>query len=201
MEAWITVLVLAAVVVPIASIVGAVLAIGLNRRVRRIEMRIGERDAGRGDAWPNASPASKRASATWKHLGRRLASRRAIAVRVAAAPPVRYRPSRPSIRRTKSHRQLCSPHLRLRPRRLPPSAATCDCRPSPLPERPGLEERFGTRWVVWVGGLALALGGVFMVRYSIEQGWIGPGVRVALGALLAAAWSAPANGCGGASTG
>jgi uncharacterized membrane protein len=41
--------------------------------------------------------------------------------------------------------------------------------------------------VVWVGGLALALGGVFMVRYSIEQGWIGPGVRVALGWLLAAA--------------
>jgi uncharacterized membrane protein len=41
--------------------------------------------------------------------------------------------------------------------------------------------------VVWVGGLALALGGVFMVRYSIEQGWIGPGVRVGLGALLAAA--------------
>jgi uncharacterized membrane protein len=57
----------------------------------------------------------------------------------------------------------------------------------PLPARPGLEEQFGTRWVVWVGGLALALGGVFMVRYSIEQGWIGPGVRVALGALLAAA--------------
>jgi uncharacterized membrane protein len=41
--------------------------------------------------------------------------------------------------------------------------------------------------VVWVGGLALALGGIFMVRYSIEQGWIGPGVRVGLGALLAAA--------------
>ena len=35
--------------------------------------------------------------------------------------------------------------------------------------------------------MALALGGVFMVRYSIEQGWIGPGVRVGLGALLAAA--------------
>jgi uncharacterized membrane protein len=58
---------------------------------------------------------------------------------------------------------------------------------APAPDRPSLEERFGTRWVVWVGGLALALGGVFLVRYSIEQGWIGPGVRVALGALLAAA--------------
>jgi uncharacterized membrane protein len=51
----------------------------------------------------------------------------------------------------------------------------------------GFEERFGTRWVVWVGGIALALGGVFLVRYSIEQGLVGPGVRIMLGGLLAAA--------------
>ncbi len=57
----------------------------------------------------------------------------------------------------------------------------------PPPALPGLEERFGTRWVVWIGGVALALGGIFLVRYSIEQGWIGPGVRVMLGALLGAA--------------
>ena len=50
-----------------------------------------------------------------------------------------------------------------------------------------LEERLGTQWAVWVGGLALALGGIFLVRYSIEQGLLGPGVRVTLGALLAAA--------------
>jgi uncharacterized membrane protein len=57
---------------------------------------------------------------------------------------------------------------------------------APKAPAPSLEERFGTRWVVWVGGLALALGGIFLVRYSIEQGLIGPGVRVLLGALLAA---------------
>ena len=49
------------------------------------------------------------------------------------------------------------------------------------------EERIGTRWVVWLGGLTLALGGFFMVRYSIEEGLIGPGVRVLLGGLFAAA--------------
>ena len=49
-----------------------------------------------------------------------------------------------------------------------------------------LEERLGTRWAVWVGGLALALGGLLLVRYSIEQGIFGPGVRVALGAALLA---------------
>jgi uncharacterized membrane protein len=48
-----------------------------------------------------------------------------------------------------------------------------------------LEQRFGTQWVVWVGGLALALGGIFLIRYSIEQGYFGPGLRVAMGALLA----------------
>jgi uncharacterized membrane protein len=40
---------------------------------------------------------------------------------------------------------------------------------------------------VWVGGVALALGGIFLVRYTIEQGLIGPRVRVMLGALLALA--------------
>src|SRR5262249_53511848 len=50
-----------------------------------------------------------------------------------------------------------------------------------------LEKRFGTQWVVWVGGLALALGGIFLIRYSIEQGYFGPGTRVLLGALLALA--------------
>ncbi|WP_439401086.1 DUF2339 domain-containing protein [Bradyrhizobium sp. DASA03068] len=60
--------------------------------------------------------------------------------------------------------------------------------PPPVPEAaPGFEERLGTRWVVWIGGVALALGGFFMVRYSIEAGLLGPGVRVFLGGLFAAA--------------
>jgi uncharacterized membrane protein len=60
--------------------------------------------------------------------------------------------------------------------------------PPPLPQRgPGFEERIGTRWVVWIGGLTLALGGFFMVRYSIEAGLLGPGVRTMLGGLFALA--------------
>lgn len=60
--------------------------------------------------------------------------------------------------------------------------------PPPLPEtQPGFEERIGTRWVVWLGGLTLALGGFFMVRYSIEAGLLGPGVRTILGGLFALA--------------
>jgi uncharacterized membrane protein len=49
-----------------------------------------------------------------------------------------------------------------------------------------LEKKFGTQWVVWIGGLALALGGIFLVRYTIEQGLLGPGVRIFLGAIFSA---------------
>ena len=41
--------------------------------------------------------------------------------------------------------------------------------------------------MVWIGGVALALGGIFLVRYSIEPGLIGPRLRLFFGALLAAA--------------
>jgi uncharacterized membrane protein len=60
--------------------------------------------------------------------------------------------------------------------------------PPPLPQvPPGFEERVGTRWVVWLGGLTLALGGFFMVRYSIDAGLLGPGVRTLLGGAFALA--------------
>lgn len=35
-------------------------------------------------------------------------------------------------------------------------------------------------WMIWLGGLCIALAGIFMVRYSIEQGLLGPGGRIAL---------------------
>ena len=77
-------------------------------------------------------------------------------------------------------RQPSRPPRQPRRRRRLPAAASS---PRPI----GFEEQFGTRWVVWVGGVALALGGIFLVRYTIQQGLIGPGVRIALGALLALA--------------
>ena len=73
----------------------------------------------------------------------------------------------------------------------PPPTSVPLSSPSPaqssMPQKIGFEEKFGTRWVVWVGGVALALGGIFLVRYTIQQGLIGPGVRIFLGALLALA--------------
>src|SRR5262245_18035726 len=73
------------------------------------------------------------------------------------------------------------------PRIVAPSPIAPPPQPAPTAPRLGLEERLGTQWAVWVGAIAVVLGGIFLVRYSIEQGLLGPGVRVTLGALLALA--------------
>jgi len=39
-------------------------------------------------------------------------------------------------------------------------------------------------WLVWLGGLALALGGAFLVKLSIDYGLLTPVVRIVLGVLL-----------------
>ncbi|WP_104822518.1 DUF2339 domain-containing protein [Rhizobium sp. NXC24] len=47
-----------------------------------------------------------------------------------------------------------------------------------------LESTIGARWAVWVGGIALALGGIFLVKYSIESGLLSPAVRLVLAAIF-----------------
>jgi uncharacterized membrane protein len=72
----------------------------------------------------------------------------------------------------------------------PVEPAPLSVQPSALPlATPAIhesfEQRFGTRWVVWIGGVALALGGIFLVNYAVEQGYFGPGVRILLASILA----------------
>ena len=50
-----------------------------------------------------------------------------------------------------------------------------------------LEERLGARLPVWIGAIALVLAAAFLLKYSVDQGWIGPTVRVTLGALFGVA--------------
>ncbi|MCJ8053454.1 DUF2339 domain-containing protein [Shinella curvata] len=58
--------------------------------------------------------------------------------------------------------------------------------PAVTPAKPkeSFESRIGARWAVWVGGIALALGGIFMVKYSIEAGLLSPAVRLSLAAAF-----------------
>ena len=59
----------------------------------------------------------------------------------------------------------------------------------PPPPRPGwreLEESLASRWLIWLGGGTMALAAAFFIKLSVEHGWLGPGVRVALGLLAGA---------------
>ena len=46
-----------------------------------------------------------------------------------------------------------------------------------------LLQNIRNNWMVWLGGICVGLAGVFMVRYSIEQGLLGPETRVVLSLL------------------
>jgi uncharacterized membrane protein len=48
----------------------------------------------------------------------------------------------------------------------------------------GWEKNLATKAPIWLGAIALALAGVFLVKYSFEQGWISPAIRVAVGILF-----------------
>ena len=50
--------------------------------------------------------------------------------------------------------------------------------------RESFEQQFGARLPTWIGGVALALAGFFMVKYSIETGLLSPTFRVVLGMIL-----------------
>ncbi len=47
-----------------------------------------------------------------------------------------------------------------------------------------LEQQLGTRWAVYIGGVAMALGGIFLVKHAIDAGLITPLMRVVLGFLF-----------------
>ena len=155
---------------PIIAIAGLVIAIGARDRVRALEQRFADFQKSRPAA-AAAAPQSQRATRRRRHPAAR-AGARTGAPRPAAPPPAAI-PADPV------------------PTPRPAAAASVPPSPPPstTPAEPamGFEERFGTRWTVWVGGVALAFGGFFLVRYSIEQGWFGPAMRVFLGGLLALA--------------
>jgi uncharacterized membrane protein len=57
--------------------------------------------------------------------------------------------------------------------------------PKPRFEMPSFEALVGGRLPVWVGGAALVLAGIFLVRLSIESGLLSPAIRTVLAGLFA----------------
>jgi uncharacterized membrane protein len=44
-----------------------------------------------------------------------------------------------------------------------------------------LEKTLASRWLIWLGAVAISLAGVFLTAYAIEEGWLGPTTRIVLG--------------------
>ena len=119
-----------------------------------------------------------------RQLDARVKAVEAAHVSGSAAAPAAAQPAPPSAQTVAAPAEPSPPP---EPPARTPTAVPLSPPAPPSPPKIGFEEKFGTRWVVWVGGVALAIGGIFLVRYTIQQGLIGPGVRIFLGALLALA--------------
>jgi uncharacterized membrane protein len=59
--------------------------------------------------------------------------------------------------------------------------------PAFIPPRRNVEQALASRWLVWLGGAAIALGGLFLIKYAHDNQLIPPIVRVVIGLLAGAA--------------
>ncbi len=169
---WLVLLALAVLAAPIVAIVALVSLGGLRRDLRLLELRIDALES-RAPAAPTtypgtATPAAQPPSAPVPS---------GAAEFISPLPTARPAPPAPAPAAPAAPAAAAAP-----PTSVPHSSAAPLSRAQPI----SFEERFGTRSVVWVGGVALALGGIFLVRYTIEQGLIGR-VRIMLGVVLALA--------------
>ena len=147
--------------VVVLAIAGAVVAIGSRSRIRALEFRLAL-------------------------IEQRLREGLAGAA-LPEPPPAAEAPPKPAAPWTAQPPPPAEPAEPARPPQSEPAAVPV-LSATPAGHGPSLEERFGTQWVVWAGGIAVALGGFYFLRFSIEQGWFGPGMRVLIGALLALAF-------------
>lgn len=70
------------------------------------------------------------------------------------------------------------------PEPAPVAAAVSEpAKPASAP-KPSWESRIAAQWTVWVGGIALAFAGIFAIKYSIEQGFFSPEIRLSAAALF-----------------
>ena len=144
---------------PIIAVVALVKSINLAERLQTMEQRFEMLERRLAGA-PGTAPAPPQPS---------LAPLPQPAPPVAATPPIMAEPTpsapiEPTPEPAAASQSEQPPAAQHALPVEPPAAAE-----QPQPEL-SFEERFGTRWMVWVGGLALALGGIFLVHYSIEQG-------------------------------
>jgi len=161
MEAVVGIVILLIFGMPIAALV---VALGCMSRVKHLE------------------------AATGRMLTR-IKSLEAGSVSAAAPGPARKPETQPAIEPSKAQRvaeQIKRTHTPAAPvheetkQSDPPTPQREEQRAKPQAAGVGWEQRLGAQLPVWIGGIALALAGVFLVRYVATQGLLTPIVRLAL---------------------
>ena len=156
------VIILAILALPVMAIVGFARTFTLARELRRLEDRVNQmaRDLNAVSARPGATAPQ------------------------AAPAPVET----PAPAATPAPVPVPAPPIVTPPRAaaVEPVAAIA----APPAETRSLEESLTSRWFVWLGAVAVALAGTFLVKYAIDEGWLGPATRVTLGFLLGMALAA-----------
>jgi uncharacterized membrane protein len=152
----------AVLAIPILGIVGFVRGGRAERELALLKKRVAALEAALAgqplaDAPPTAAPVA--AAGPWATAAPREAPAPAPADGASPMPPV-------------------EPVAEPVPEPLPVAATT-----SAAPKQ-SLEEKIAGRWAVWLGGGTIALAAIFLVRYSIEEGLLGPTARILLGLAL-----------------
>ena len=78
------------------------------------------------------------------------------------------------------------------PETMPPAAVTAlsdsqATERAAVTKKASLEERLTSRWLVWLGAVAIVLSGVFLIKHAVDNALLSPAMRVGLGLLLAVA--------------
>jgi len=169
--------ILALLALPVMAIAAFVMVLGARRRIAALEQRIWALETGGITAPGLAGTAPQPAPEA-------LAAPQPV---IEPAAPIAGEPSPPQATTPDVATPDATTPDAMAPGAVAPMAET-PLAEAPRPAAPeSLEQRLGTRWAVWVGGIALALGAIFLVRYSIDSGWLGPAVRVAFGAAFSLA--------------
>lgn len=186
MDSELTLLVLLVLSIPVIAIVALVLSIGarsrasmLETRVMRLEQAIAQLRSAPETAATQATPAARPAATAPAPT---VASPQSAGdLRSAASPPGGAQAGR-----TQAEGAQTEPATTAQKQGQRKDSALTSAPAARKSRGDGrsFEEKLGARWSVWVGALALAIGGLMLVRFSIEEGYFGPAARVVLGLAL-----------------
>lgn len=103
---------------------------------------------------------------------------------VADQKPAQPEPSTPIVAEKLAPESDSEQASQPRPQSIPETRQESSSFGTSKPAEPAISsqalEGFRSNWMVWLGGICVALAGIFLVKYSIDIGLLSPAVRIAL---------------------